>query len=40
MYDVTVVSGTYNTADHRWEYTLKDFAGNPIQGTTKETDLE
>ncbi|KAL8809299.1 MAG: hypothetical protein Q9223_001700 [Gallowayella weberi] len=39
-FDVTIVSAQYDSAKHRWEYTLKDYAGNPIAGTTKETDLQ
>ncbi|KAI4287054.1 MAG: hypothetical protein L6R35_003693 [Caloplaca aegaea] len=40
VYNVEVVSALYNNTNHRWEYTLKDFAGTPIGGTTKETDLQ
>ncbi|KAL8849437.1 MAG: hypothetical protein Q9221_005609 [Calogaya cf. arnoldii] len=39
-YRVTVVSATYSTANHRWEYTLNDVNNNPVQGKTKETDLK
>lgn len=36
---VKVVSATYNSTNHRWEYTLNDVHNQPIAGTTKETDL-
>ncbi|KAL8967088.1 MAG: hypothetical protein Q9183_003075 [Haloplaca sp. 2 TL-2023] len=38
-YDVQVVSAEYDSANHRWNYTLNDHRGDPIPGTTKETDL-
>ena len=38
-FPVKVVSATYNSTNHRWEYTLKDKDNQPIGGTTKETDL-
>ncbi|KAL8678377.1 MAG: hypothetical protein Q9224_003985 [Gallowayella concinna] len=36
---VIVVSAEYDKANHRWNYTLKDLAGKPVEGTTKESDL-
>lgn len=40
VYDVTVVSARYNTTNHRWEYSLKDYQGNKIAGVTAERDLQ
>ena len=36
---VTIVSATYNSTSHRWEYTMKDKDDEPIKGTVKERDL-
>ena len=36
---VTIVSATYNSTSHRWEYTVKDKDDEPIKGTVKERDL-
>lgn len=40
VYNVEVVSAQYNATYHRWEYTLNDYQGKSIEGTTKETDLK
>ena len=39
VYNVTVFSAEYDLRFHRWMYTVNDFEGKPIDGTTKETDL-
>ena len=36
---VTIVSATYDSINHRWEYTVKDKDSQPIKGTVKERDL-
>lgn len=36
---VTIVSATYNSTSHRWEYTVKDANNQPIKGAVKEKDL-
>ncbi|CAO1598752.1 hypothetical protein XANCAGTX0491_002512 [Xanthoria calcicola] len=36
---VIIVSATYNSTSHRWEYTVKDANNQPIKGTVKEKDL-
>ncbi|KAL8903573.1 MAG: hypothetical protein Q9171_007360 [Xanthocarpia ochracea] len=38
-FHVKVVSATYSTAYHRWEYELQDLNNVEIAGTTKEKDL-
>ncbi|CAF9921341.1 MAG: hypothetical protein HETSPECPRED_004499 [Heterodermia speciosa] len=38
-YVVRVVSAEYDWRYHRWLYTVDDFEGKRISGTTKETDL-
>lgn len=38
-YDVTIISAEYDRGSHRWLYTLDDYKGERIDGTTKETDL-
>ncbi|KAL8792869.1 MAG: hypothetical protein Q9195_004511 [Heterodermia aff. obscurata] len=39
VYDVTIVSAEYDSRIHRWLYTLDDFEGKRIDGTTREIDL-
>ncbi|KAL8727738.1 MAG: hypothetical protein Q9166_005851 [cf. Caloplaca sp. 2 TL-2023] len=39
-YIVYVVSAEYDTANHCWRYTLNDFEGKPIAGTTVEDKLD
>ncbi|KAI4119498.1 MAG: hypothetical protein LQ338_007263 [Usnochroma carphineum] len=36
---VTVVSATYDSANHSWKYTVKDNEGKLLDGTVKESDL-
>ncbi|KAL8688864.1 MAG: hypothetical protein Q9218_005331 [Villophora microphyllina] len=37
---VTVVDAQYDEIKHQWMYELKDYQDLPIEGLTKETDLE
>ena len=40
VYTVTVESAIYNSANHRWEYIVRDHEGKLSPGTVKETDLK
>ncbi|KAI4256672.1 MAG: hypothetical protein LQ352_001990 [Teloschistes flavicans] len=38
--DVKVVKREYNEAKHEWMYKLEDYRSRPIEGMTKEGDME
>ncbi|KAL9580865.1 MAG: hypothetical protein Q9203_006131 [Teloschistes exilis] len=38
--DVTIVDWEYDEAKHEWMYKLEDYQSRPIEGLTKEDDME
>ncbi|KAI4154925.1 MAG: hypothetical protein L6R39_001322 [Caloplaca ligustica] len=40
VYSVTIVSATYDAVNNKWKYTVKDYKGKLISGTTDEKDLQ